>query len=425
MSAVVTFAQLRAAKPSLWTTAAQDLRKAGQQCQRIEDDIHNNGVKPVNDHWPDHVGQLAAEALKKTASKAQVASILARAGVEPVDSLAHAIETAQNELENGVHFAESNGLKVDSATGKVSLPATLGKNDNPTTMVIAMNQAQKLIDDAVEAATQADTLCTSALNEASGSAANPDTTVGQAQDVQRDAVKDALEEMRDTLPEGLSPTDVQMWWNGLTPEEQFNLERAAPTELMNLDGIPDDVKKRIDRPELGYSSAGAVDYAKRNWDNTKLDWENKDNCTTFASNALRYGGGMKTKDADTWPVNHWDRDGWSDGGMGGDDPVNPNKGTYSPSWGGAQNNHDFFLNHGGTVVTDPSQVRPGDVVYWTKADGEVHHTAVVTGVLPDGEVIYTQHSDGATNNALSGRLPEFEQSYGKQTVEVVRPKVTW
>ncbi|SID35521.1 Uncharacterised protein [Mycobacteroides abscessus subsp. abscessus] len=40
-------------------------------------------------------------------------------------------------------------------------------------------------------------------------------------------------------------------------------------------------------------------------------------------------------------------------------------------------------------------------------------------------MIYTQHSDGATNYALSGRLPEFELAYGDQNVEVVRPKVTW
>lgn len=59
------------------------------------------------------------------------------------------------------------------------------------------------------------------------------------------------------------------------------------------------------------------------------------------------------------------------------------------------------------------------------ADGEVHHAAVITGVLPDGEVIYTQHSDGATNYALNGRLPEFENSMGKQTIDIVRPKVTW
>ncbi|RIR15196.1 amidase [Mycobacteroides abscessus] len=428
---MVTFAELRGAKPQLWSTAAEDIRKAGRQCERVEDDIHNNGVQPLNDNWPDHVGQLAVGVLKKIATQAQTTSILARAGAEPVDALAHAVQTAQRELEEGVSLAESNGLKVDAATGKVSLPKTLGRDGNPTAMLLTMNQAQHLIDDAIEAATQANNLCASALQEASGGAANPETTVGQAQEVQKHAIKNALEEIRDTLPDGLSPTQVAMWWNGLSPQDQFNLERAAPTELMNLDGIPTDAKNRIDRPELGYSSAGTVDYAKRNVDNDGLDWKDKDNCTNFVSNSLRYGGGMKTKeDPDSmWPVlptDHWNKNSWTDSGMGGDDPLRPQLGSYSPSWGASQNNHDFFLEHGGTVVADPSQVRPGDVVYWTtKADGDTHHAAVVTGVLPGGEVIYTQHSDGATNYALSGRLPEFELAYGDQNVEVVRPKVTW
>lgn len=427
---MVTFAELRSAKPALWTTAAQDLRKAGQQCDRVEDDIHNNGVQPLTDAWDDHVGQLAVGVLKNIATKAETTSILARAGAEPVDALAHAVRTAQTELENGVSMAESNGLKVDPATGKVSLPQKLGRDDNPTTMLLMMNQAQRLIDDAIEAATQANNLCDEALQKASGGVLNPEITKGQAQDVQKLAVKNALEEIRDTLPDGLSSNQVRMWWNGLTPEEQFNLERAAPTELMNLDGIPDDVRTRIDRPELGYSSAGTVDYAQRNVKNEGLDWKDKDNCTTFVSNSLRYGGGMKTKeDPDAmWPVvpsDHWSQNSWTDNGMGGDNPLDPRSAAYSPTWGGSQNNHDFFLNHGGTVVSDPSQVRPGDVVYWKMADGEVHHAAVVTGVLPDGEILYTQHSDAGLNNALNGRLPEFEQAYGEQTIDVVRPKVTW
>ncbi|SHY88862.1 Putative amidase domain [Mycobacteroides abscessus subsp. bolletii] len=428
---MVTFAELRSAKPQLWTTAAQDLRKAGQQCDRVEDDIHNNGVHPLTDAWDDHVGQLAVEVLKNIATKAETTSILARTGAEPVDALAHAVRTAQTELENGVSLAESNGLKVDPATGKVSLPKTLGRNDNPTAMFLTMNQAQRLIDDAIEAATQANNLCAEALQKASGSVVNPETTKGQAQDVQKLAVKNALEEIRDTLPDGLSSSQVRMWWNGLTPGEQFNLERAAPTELMNLDGIPEDVRTRIDRPDLGYSSAGTVDYAKRNVENGRLDWKPPlDNCTSFVSNSLRYGGGMKTKEdpyglGPVVPTEHFNQDAWTDNGRGGEDPWDPGFGSYSPTWGAAQNNHDFFLNHGGTVVSDPNQIRPGDVVYWKMTDGEVHHAAVVTGVLPDGEILYTQHSDAGLNYPLNGRLPEFEQNYGKQTIDVVRPKVTW
>lgn len=421
----MTFSELRGAKPQLWLDAANDLRSAAEQCQRVEDDIHRNGVQPLTTDWPDHVGKLASDVLTKIADRANVSSILARAGVEPVDALSHAVTIAQNELENGVRFAESNGLIVNPQSGSVSLPATLQDHD-PMELMLLAGQAQQLIDDAVEAATQADDICAGELRAVSASESNPETTVDQAKEVQANAVKKSLEEIRDTIPDGLSATDVQQWWNGLTPAEQFDLQRACPTELMGLDGIPNSVKQQIDRPELGYSSSGAVNYAKQNANNSSLDWDPEDNCTNFVSDTLKYGGGMPTKDSDTWPVNHWDHDGWSDGGLGGDNALPPQVPGYSPSWGAAQNNHDFFLNHGGSVVTDPSQVRPGDVVYWQMADsGEVHHAAVVTGVLPDGEVLYTQHSDQALNYALNGRLPEFEHSYGQQNIQIVQPRVTW
>jgi hypothetical protein len=422
---LVTFSELRAAQPQLWKTAADDLRNAAAQCQRVEDDIHKNGVQPLHTDWPDHVGKLASGVLKRIAERAQVSSILARAGVEPVDALSHAVTIAQNELENGVRFAESNGLVVNPQSGSVSLPPTVQGRD-PMELMLLAGQAQQLIDDAVEAATQADSICADELRTIAARESDPQTTVDQAKETQATAANKSLEEIRDTIPDGLSPTEVQQWWNGLTPQEQFDLQRACPTELMGLDGIPASVKQQIDRPQLGYSSAGAVNYAKQNVDNSSLDWDPEDNCTNFVSDALKYGGGMKTKDSDTWPVNHWDHDGWSDGGLGGDDALPPQVPGYSPSWGAAQNNHDFFLNHGGSVVSDPSQVRPGDIAYWQRAEsGEVHHAAVVTGVLPDGEVLYTQHSEPGLNYPLNGRLPEFEQSSGPQIIQIVQPRVTW
>ncbi|MEN4423117.1 hypothetical protein [Mycobacteroides chelonae] len=158
MGSLVTFAELRGAKPQLWATAAEDLRKAGRQCARVEDDIHSNGVQPLDEHWPDHVGELAVGVLKKVATDAEAVSILAGAGAEPVDALAHAVTIAQSELESGVRLAESHRLTVDGRTGKVSLPQKLG-DDNPTTLLLLKQQAQQIIDDAVEAATQANNIC--------------------------------------------------------------------------------------------------------------------------------------------------------------------------------------------------------------------------------------------------------------------------
>ncbi len=430
MGSLVTFAQLRDAKPQLWIPAADDLRKAGSQCTRVEEDIHRNGVQPLDEHWPDHVGQLAVSALKKVATAAETVSIMAGAAAEPVDALAHAITIAQSELQSGVRLAEANRLTVDATTGSVALPQQLGQ-DNPITLLLLQQQAQQMIDDAIEAATQANDICAEQLKTASGMTADHSTTPEQAQEAQKTIVQKSLEEIRDTLPDGLTAAQVAAWWNGLTAKDRFDLERACPTELMSLNGIPDDVKKAIDRPELGYSSAGTVAYAKSNWDNRDLDWNGKDNCTNFVSTSLRYGGGMETKDVDGWPRDHSNADAWTDGGLGGSPAGRPELQTYSASWGGAQNNHDFFKNHG-TTVTNPGEVRPGDLLYWTSAHdsadvhaGETHHAAIVTAVLPDGQVLYSQHTSPGRDLSLGGRLEGFEKAFGKQTIEIIRPKADW
>ncbi|WP_225433577.1 amidase domain-containing protein [Mycolicibacterium mucogenicum] len=424
-SAMVNFAQLRHAQPALWTTAAHDMRSAASQCERVNQDIHRNGVQPLDEHWPDHVGALAKDALTALAVRAETASILARATVDPLDTLSHAVTIAQNELENGVRMAEGAGFVVNPETGDITAPPSMSEDEFATkTAVLA--EAHRLIADAVEAATQADGLCAGALSDVSND--NDPSDVGKAQGIQAGNTLKALEEIRDTLPDGLSPDEVKQWWNQLTPQEQYDLQRACPVELYDLNGIPDDVKKQMDRPDRGYSSVGTVRYAIANYNNADLD-SFSDNCTNFVSDSLSYGGGMKQKESWFLP-RHFDRDGWSDGTMGHKDILPPGM-THTPTWAAAQNNRDFFLGHGGQVVS-PDQARPGDVVYYTMTQdgqghhaGETHHAAVVTGVLPDGEVLYTQHSDSAKNYPLNGRLPEFEQGYGQQKIEIVQPKRTW
>jgi hypothetical protein len=46
-------------------------------------------------------------------------------------------------------------------------------------------------------------------------------------------------------------------------------------------------------------------------------------------------------------------------------------------------------------------------------------------VLPDGQVLYTQHTPGAANYSVQDRLPMIEQGEGAQTITIVRPKETW
>ena len=122
---MVSFQELRDAKASHWMTAGSDMKNIAGQCQRVVDDIHNNGVMPLSESWTDHTGSVAVDTLRSVAGRAEVTGILARSVVDPLDTLAHAIAIAQNELENAIHYAEQRGLKVD-AKGSVSIPDGVG-----------------------------------------------------------------------------------------------------------------------------------------------------------------------------------------------------------------------------------------------------------------------------------------------------------
>ncbi|RJO77134.1 amidase [Nocardia panacis] len=439
---MVTFAQLRSAKPASWIAAADDLLAAAQHCERVKDDVHGNGVRSLNEDWQSQYGQSAAvHALLTVADQAEIAAILARSTVDPLDSLGRAIEIAQQELESGLEIARKACLEVDPATGAVTIPAALRHEEGA---IHDRQRAQQVIDNAIKAATQADGHCTEALAAAAQlDPAKTSSSVADAQNIQARNAELALEEIRNTLPEGLPPDLVEQWWNALTPAERSRLELAAPIELFDLPGIPDGVKRELDRPENGFSAIGALRYARAHVDDTGIDWTGRDNCTNFVSHVLAYGGGMSGKES-WWKPRRFDDDGWSDGTGGGSD-IGPPGWAHTPSWGAAQENRDFFVENGGRIVASVegsagtlAGVRPGDLLYFTETQerpagedhgalhpGQVHHAAVVTAVLPDGNVLYTQHSGAAENYPLNGRLPEFEQQVGRQKIEVVRPKVTW
>lgn len=432
---MVSFKELRSAQPSAWSNAASDMKSVAKQCQRVSDDIHDNGVMPLSTSWADHVGSLAVGVLRAVAGRAEVSAILTRSSVDPLDTLAHAVKIAQNELENGISLAENNRLKVDGS-GSVSMPDNVAEADRANLMAI-LGRAQTLINDAVEAATQADALCASSLKDADAQETRPigdvDAAKEAAEAVQSKNSQRALEEIRDTIPDGLSPDEVAQWWNGLTSDEQRDLSRAAPVELYDLAGIPDSVKREIDRPQNGYSAVEVIRYAKAHVNDSDIDVY-PNNCANFVSHAL-HAGGIPYKFSSTPEIARWDTDGWG-ATLGGEMNI-PGLGglDHTKSWGFAPSQRDFFVKHGAQMV-GPGDVRPGDVAYWEYAQsghiegqdrtpGEIHHTAVVTGVLPDGEILYTQHTGPGLDKPLYGHLPQVATESGGQQMEFMRPVRTW
>ncbi|RDI54103.1 hypothetical protein [Nocardia mexicana] len=57
--------------------------------------------------------------------------------------------------------------------------------------------------------------------------------------------------------------------------------------------------------------------------------------------------------------------------------------------------------------------------------GKAHHAAVVTAVLPNGDVLYTQHTTNDRDLSLTDRLGFADQDGGTQNIRIIRPKETW
>jgi hypothetical protein len=226
------------------------------------------------------------------------------------------------------------------------------------------------------------------------------------------------------VPVGQDPTTVRQWWDGLTAQQRKDMMLAEPVLIANLDGIPPDVQRDL-RGNGKYDRVKLVQYALDNWDKgDPTDFGN--NCTNFVSNAL-HAAGMKEKTS-IWGTS--DDDTWMIGNRTGIDEVDKRL-AYSNTWAAAENNQNFMLRHGGQEIP-PSEVKPGDIIYYEQAGpndhiekGNTHHAAIVTAVMPDGEIKYTQHSDPNQNVSLEGRLSATEKREGAQHLRFVRPNPDW
>jgi hypothetical protein len=318
------------------------------------------------------------------------------------------VEIAQKELVGAVRSAQSHRLAVGPDGGTTPI------DPDDEDAVKSKTALDPLIRDAIEATTQADAL---AARQFAKLAADVNvTSVDQALKEQGEASLTQLEMIRDSVPHGQSPEAVAAWWNSLTDQEREALERTVPVDLADLAGIPSDVKKEL-RGSSVLDPVEVTRYALEHWNDDSTDWADKDNCTNFASTALAAGG---------MPQNgRWTDHELSRTLLNHIPGVDVSTATHT--WGGAQALHDYLVDETQSKVVPRQDVRPGDVVFWTQdapntdpVPGEIHHTAVVTAVTPDGVIHYTQHSDDMVNGSLDGRARNFEHNYGRQEYTFVR-----
>jgi len=417
---MVDFVDVRDAKPRSWQVAADDWVVLARELEQAANDIFDRGAAAVGEHWTDEVGERAARRLTELATSFQVAAATVRGVVLTLDGLGEAVEAVQRVLHSAIDYATAHGFLIDAA-GRVSQPPGVDCAEDAH----RVDQANAIIAEAVESAARIDDEAADEFARLARAVA--DTDLGHALNAtQHSASLNQLRMLRESLPLGRDPATVAAWWGALTSDQRSAYERALPVELADLDGIPDDVERRL-RGGDGYNAVEAVRWARANTHNDDIDiFDN--NCANFVSHALS-AGGLDHK-TDFW-LGTFSDDSWTEGAQTGFDWLDARDYSHSASWAQAEAQRQFFLDNGGAQVA-LADARPGDIVYWVQDGpggptdpGNAHHAALVTAVTPDDGIHYTQHTNPMQDAGLDGRLPATEVTEGDQRIVVVRPKQTW
>ncbi len=412
---MVTYAGLRDARPEQWTDAADDYEALAKYAYQAARDVRDDHAAKVNEHWADATGQEAARRLYKLANELDSAYDLLYAVKMVLVGLATGIQTAQDTLNGALHLAGNHGVELDH--DGVPLPGQDHKQD-------VVHEVNALRSQALKQATDADREAHDELDKLRKAVniVNPD----DALQLQEDASHVEMDELAGAIPTGADPATVRVWWNSLSPKDQHDLMLAEPVALTNLNGIPDSAKQEMRGADGKFDRTKMVAFALDHWNKAdRMDTGN--NCTNFVSEALEAGGMQRkmgswtgVKGSDDWGEEQGTGWNWLDQHL-----------YVSSSWDNAESQQNFMLRHGGEEL-NRDQVRPGDIVYFEQAGpndslhpGQTHHAAVVTAVMPDGEIKYTQHTDSHQNISLPGRTPHETEAEGQQNIRFVRPHPDW
>lgn len=409
---MVTMVQLRDAKWSRWDEAAKGWRTFADQASYAGMDIRDQGVNQLEENWPDRVGQAAGRVLKGLSDEFDCAHHVMDAVSNILEGLAEAVEVAQRELQGALALADRHHLRVneDGTAEPWDHPDSQGDNGYYEAMEWRP-RVMGMIRDAVEAATQADTLAAQKFARLAEAATLTDP-VEAINVLHLDSGNAQLEMIRSSIPHGQPREVVEAWWNSLSDAQRRELELAVPVDIAGLDGIPEEVKNRLRGPGP-LNRVELVRFALEHWNDKAIDdrYGFPNNCTNFVSTSLSAAGMPENSD-------------WTSSTMWDFPPGSPTN-----SWGGARNLHDYLVEETNSREISRNDARPGDVIFvrqrgvgheYGGEPGTIWHSAVVTSVLPDGDVLYTQHTNSMKNGSLDGRLPHIEEGHGDVDVIVVR-----
>ncbi|MFD7297891.1 amidase domain-containing protein [Streptomyces sp. NPDC059897] len=415
---MVAYEGVENARPKAWAAAGDEWHALAKYALEAAKDLREYGHKPLADNWTDAVGATAAAEFEKLANQFESAYDILLAVDMIADGMTTTIETAQSTLDAAKDLAARHGLEI-AADGTITGPSAGAEGTDAYRA-----EVQDLIDQAVQQVTTADELAATEFAGLAGrtGVTDPDKALDG---VQTHASHIQMRMLAADIPVGEDPATARRWWNGLTPEQRKDMMLAQPTAVAGLDGIPADVQRELRGRDGKFDRVKMIEYALDNWNKPDpTDFGN--NCANFVSNALLHAG-MQEKTSLWGPA---DDDSWMVGPRTGIDAIDKRV-SYSDTWAAAENQQNFMLAHGASEVPR-TDAKPGDLIYYeqagapdTEEKGNTHHVAIVTAVMPDGEIKYTQHNDEYRNVSLEGRLPATEKEQGNQNLRIVRPSPNW
>ncbi|MGW7245987.1 amidase domain-containing protein [Streptomyces decoyicus] len=418
---MVTYSELISAHPRKWKEAADDWAALAKYALNAANDVREQGAKPLADNWADEVGASAAGDFIKLANQLESAYDLLLSVKMVMEGMHTSLDTAMSTACQITDLSRAHDLPVGDDGMPLECPAPNAAADKQQ----AYNDIVALREQALRQATEADEKTAAELYRLAGTVgiSDPDKALKE----QNRASHVEMDMLAADIPKAnTDPAAVRAWWNGLSEKQQYDMMRAEPVKLAHLDGIPESAKREMRGTDGKFDRVKMVEYALDNW-NKKDPIQFDNNCTNFVSQALDHAGMQKK--IDPWSGARGD-DTWGNTGGIGIDSIDASL-YYSKTWAGAENQQNFMLKHGGEEVPR-SQARPGDIIYYEQQGpdaeserGNTHHAAVVTAVMPDGEVKYTQHQDSYQNVSLPGRLPATEKAEGQQRIRIVRPHPDW
>ncbi|MFD8329656.1 amidase domain-containing protein [Streptomyces lydicus] len=418
---MVSYSDLISAHPRRWKDAADDWAALAKYALNAANDVREQGAKPLADNWADEVGAAAAGDFVKLANQLESAYDLLLSVKMVMEGMHTSLETAMSTACQITDLSRAHDLPLGDDGMPLECPSPNADADRQQ----AYREIVALRDQAVRQATEADEKTEAELYRLAGMVgiSDPDKALKE----QNRASHVEMDMLAAGIPKAnTDPAVVRAWWNGLSEKQQHDMMRAEPVKLAHLDGIPENVKREMRGTDGKFDRVKMVEYALEHWDKKDpIQFDN--NCTNFVSQALDHAG-MQHK-IDFWSGARGD-DTWGNTGGIGIDSIDASM-YYSKTWAGAENQQNFMLKHGGEEVSQ-SQARPGDIIYYEQQGpngeiehGNTHHAAVVTAVMPDGEIKYTQHQDSYQNVSLQGRLPATEKAEGQQKIRIVRPHPDW